>query len=54
MTNTLMALLAFAVLTGFLGILLYAVPRLDLGIVIGLTLLLVGYDFFVHGRWHGS
>lgn len=38
------ALLAFAVLTAFLGILLWEVPRLDLGMVIGATLLLALAD----------
>lgn len=50
MTNTLMAILAYATLCAFLGILLYAVPRLDLGLVIGSTLLLAGYDFLIASR----
>lgn len=54
MTNTLLAILAYATLCAFLGILLYSVPRLDLGLVIGTTLLLTGYDFFVVGRRRSS
>lgn len=50
MTDKVMALLAFAVLIAYLGILFFYVPRLDLGIVIGATLLLVGYDFLFHDR----
>ena len=38
------AMMAFAVLTGFLGILLWEVPRYDLGAVIGVTLLLALAD----------
>ena len=50
MTDKLMALLALAVLTGYLAILVVYVPRLDLGLVVGATLLLVAYDFLVHER----
>ncbi len=50
MTNTIMAALAFVVLAGFLGILAWWVPRLDLGLVIGATLLLAFYDLFFHER----
>lgn len=50
MTDKVMALLAFAVLCAYLGILVFYVPRLDLGIVVGATLLLVGYDFMFHER----
>ena len=46
--RTIMAALAFLVLCGFLGILLWFVPRLDLALVIGAMLLLTGYDLFVH------
>lgn len=44
MTNRVMAWFALAVLVGFLGILLWFVPRVDLGVVIGLTLLLALVD----------
>lgn len=46
MTDRLMAFFAFATLTGFLGILVWFVPRLDLGIAVFLTLALVAWDFF--------
>jgi len=39
-----LAILALAFLAGFLGILLAFVPRLYLGIVIAITLLLAGWD----------
>lgn len=42
--NRLMAAAAFIVLVGFLSVLLIHVPRLDLGLVIGVTLLLAGWD----------
>lgn len=48
--RTTMAALAFLILCAFLGILLWFVPRLDLALVIGATLLLTGYDLFVHER----
>ncbi len=46
MTDRILALLAFLTLLGFLGVLVGFVPRLDLGLVVGATLLLVIYDFF--------
>ena len=52
MTDTLLALFSFAVLAAFLGILVFYVPRWDLGLVVGATLLLAAYDFFWHGRRH--
>jgi hypothetical protein len=50
MTDKVMALFALAVLAGYLGILVFNVPRLDLGIVVGATLLLVIWDFLFHDR----
>jgi hypothetical protein len=47
MLDRVLAALAFASVAAFLGILLWHVPRLDLGAVIGITLLLAGYDLFV-------
>lgn len=44
MLDRILSILAMAVLCGFLGILIWNVPRLDLGIVIVLTLLLAGVD----------
>ncbi len=47
MTGRLMAFFTFAVLATFLGILLYRVARLDLAIILGVTLALAFYDFFL-------
>ncbi len=44
MSDRLMAVLAFAVFAGFLGILAWKVPSADLVIVIALTLVLALYD----------
>lgn len=44
MIDRILALLAFIVLCAFLVILLWHVPRLDLGAVVLLTLGLAGYD----------
>lgn len=44
----LMSVAAFAVLCGFLGILIAYVPRLDLGLVLAATVVLCGYDLFIH------
>lgn len=44
--NNLLALAAFALLLGFLGILLVHVPRLDLAGVILLTVALAGWDLY--------
>ena len=48
MTDKMLAALAFLLMLGFLGILVWFVPRLDLGVVVGLTMLLAFYDFFIH------
>jgi hypothetical protein len=37
---------AFLILAGFIGVLVVEVPRLDLGLVAAITLLMVVYDFF--------
>jgi hypothetical protein len=42
--NRLFAVMAIVVMAAFLGILLWHVPRLDLGVVIGLTFALAAYD----------
>ena len=47
MLDKVLAALAFATLVGFLAILLLWVPRLDLGLVIGATVLLAFVDLFV-------
>jgi len=44
--SKLVALIAIVALSAFLGILLFEVPRLDLGILIVFTLILAVYDFF--------
>jgi len=49
-TDRIMALAAFLTLAAFLGILLWFVPRLDLGGVVAATLLLVAWDFFTATR----
>ena len=49
MTDWLLAVFAFAALALFLGILVWSVPRLDLGIVVAVTLGLVAVDFFLAG-----
>lgn len=52
MTDKLMAILAFAVLLCFLAILLWHVPRLDLGAVVLITLVLAGVDTAQVARSH--
>lgn len=42
--NNVLALFAFSILIVFLGILVWSVPRPDLIFVVGLTLLLAGWD----------
>ena len=44
--SKLVAFIAIVALAAFLGILLFEVPRLDLGILIVFTLILAVYDFF--------
>ncbi|MFC4666923.1 hypothetical protein ACFO5X_00025 [Seohaeicola nanhaiensis] len=46
--NKVLAILAFAVLVAFLAILVIHVPRLDLACVIGVTILLAGWDLVLH------
>ncbi len=53
MTDRILSIFAFAVLFAFLGILFWFVPRMDLGIVLLLTVLFVGYDFFIYNRPQG-
>jgi hypothetical protein len=50
MTDWVMRLAAYALLVGFLGILVWFVPRFDLGAVVAVTLVCAGYDLFVVGR----
>lgn len=44
--NNLLALFAYLVMVGFLAILAIHVPRADLIVIIGLTLLLAGWDLY--------
>ena len=48
-TDQLMRAVAFAALVGFLGVLVYWVPRIDLTAVILVTLALAAYDLFLAG-----
>lgn len=44
----LMAAFAYLVLIVFLGVLITWVPRLDLGMVLLVTVILTGYDLLIH------
>ena len=44
--NLILKLTAFLVLVVFLGVLVWKVPRVDLGAVIAITILLAARDFF--------
>lgn len=44
MINRLIAFVAFAVLAGFLAILVFKVPRIDLTVLVIVTLALAGWD----------
>ena len=46
MVEKVLYMFAFALLLGFLAILFFKVPRIDLGLVIAVTLLLAGRDLF--------
>ena len=46
MSNTMIKILALATLAAFLGILVWHVPRFDLGGVVLVTAALVAWDFF--------
>lgn len=50
MLNLLMGLFAFLVFLAFLAILVIHVPRPDLMAVIGVTVLLAGYDLYTTFR----
>jgi len=45
-----LTIIAFIILCGFLGVLIYKLPRLDLGIIVGLTVAMAFYDLFIHKR----
>jgi hypothetical protein len=44
--NKILASLAFVLLMGFLSVLLIHVPRLDLLVIISITVALAGWDLF--------
>ena len=46
MTGRIIPLFAFLILVGFLGILVWKLWRLDLTVIVVLTLALAGWDFF--------
>lgn len=46
MTERILYIFAFAVLTGFVGVLIQNVPRINLAVVLGAMLLLAGRDLF--------
>ena len=50
MTRTIAQTLAFLMLAAFLSILVIWVPRIDLMVVLGTTVVLVAIDFFVKRR----
>lgn len=50
MLNLLMGIFAFATLLAFLAILVIHVPRTDLMVVIGITVLLAGWDLYTSFR----
>ncbi|MCZ4290147.1 hypothetical protein [Hoeflea alexandrii] len=45
-----LTIIAFIILCGFLGVLIFKLPRLDLGIVVGVTVLMAFYDLFIHKK----
>ena len=45
-----LTIIAFIVLCCFLGVLIYKLPRLDLGSVVALTVVMAFYDLFIHKR----
>lgn len=54
MRDRFIAIAALVIMTGFLGILLWKVPRIDLATIIALTLVLASYDFFRTFRDQGK
>ncbi|UOM34834.1 hypothetical protein [Acuticoccus sp. I52.16.1] len=48
MLERILSVIAFAVLCGFLFILTWHVPRIDLTVVLIATVLLSGYDILIH------
>lgn len=52
MREKIMAILAFSLLAGFLVILVWYVPRWDLGSIVAVTLILAGIDTVLVVRKH--
>ncbi len=50
MLDRILAFVAFGVLVAFLAILVVKVARVDLIVVVGITLALAGWDFFARRR----
>lgn len=50
MTDRLLSIFALALLAGFLGILIFSVPRVDLALVLGVTMALAGWDLLRRHR----
>ncbi|MCC2613400.1 MULTISPECIES: hypothetical protein [Rhizobium/Agrobacterium group] len=50
MRDRLLQLIAFLILAGFVGVLFWRVPRVDLGFLFFITLAAAGYDFFLYNR----
>jgi len=48
--KTALTVVAFATLAAFLFILVFSVPRLDLAMVVAVTVLIAGWDLFFHDR----
>ncbi|MEN3791319.1 hypothetical protein [Fulvimarina sp. MAC3] len=48
MLEKILSLIAFVIFCAFLGVLIWKVPRIDLALVLGFTVLLTAYDLFVH------
>lgn len=46
MRDRALSILAFLVLVAFIGVLIWKLPRLDLGLVSAVTVSLAAYDFF--------
>lgn len=45
-----LTIIAFIVLCSFLGVLVFKLPRLDLGAIVVITVLMAFYDLFIHKR----
>ncbi|MHC1551306.1 hypothetical protein [Phyllobacterium sp. K27] len=54
MRSRFLAFLGFATLAAFLAILIWRVPRLDLGLVTSFTVAMAFYDFFLFRRKKNS